>query len=369
MRINHNRAFVSGMAVTLLAVCSTASLAASLFTHGNDDSLYRLDTDTRTVTLVGPNNVSSTLTEIDQSPAGGIYGADTLVNSSLYEIDSGSGAATNVITMNLPMADNVITAMEFVGDTLYGGMAIEGVHTGAGASHLVSIDTVTGDVTVIGETGISSPLGGMAYDGTTMYAASAGGTGSLYTIDLATGAATLVGDTGYMLTALEFGDSGVLFALPRTRSAAANHLLRIDPASAFTIDNGPIAGTPATGLVSLTSTPHPSPALETVIDVRPGNKINPVNPRSRGVINVAILQSTDVAIADVDIETVRLGDGAATVNYWMDTNGDNDPMLVMQFRVQDTGVACGDVEFVLTGQMSGGTSIVGADHIKTTGCR
>ena len=49
-------------------------------------------------------------------------------------------------------------------------------------------------------------------------------------------------------------------------------------------------------------------------------------------------------------------------------DGDGDLDLVVHFRTQDTGIACGDTEVTLTGETFGG-SIEGRDSIVTTGCR
>ena len=357
-----------GSLIILLTAYSQTSQAVLLFAHGNDDQLYRIDTDAVSATAVGPNTVSSILPEIEQGPSGTVYGSDTVDNTLLYSIDPATGAVFDSLVMTFPPGGDVITAMEFVGQTLYAGFATEGGHSGSVSSALVTIDTGTGDVTSVGETGILNPLGGLAYDGSTMYAVSAGGAGSLYTIDLATGAATLVGATGFAMTALEFGDDGALYGLPRPRSVSVNHLLRIDTVTGAGIDLGLLAGAPGNGLVSLTATPPP---LVVRIDIQPGNPENPVNPRSRGVLKVAILTSDDLDASRVDAGTVRFGPGAATpVRYRLD-DVDHDGLWdwVLKFNTQDAAISCGDTEAILTGQTFDGIQISGTEHIKTVGCQ
>ena len=357
--------------IVLLTTFSQLSRAATLFAHGNDDHLYRLDTATLSATSVGPNNVSSILSEIEQSPYGSIFGSDTFVNTNLYSISPATGAAFNIQTMTFPEGGDVITAMEFVGQTLYAGFTTEGIHTGSAATSLVTIDLLNGAVSIVGDTGIPRPLGGLAFDGTTMYAVSAGGSGSLYTIDLETGAATLIGDTGFRMTALEFGINGVLYGLPRSRSPFANHLLQIDTTTGIASNLGLIEGAPGSALVSLTSTPGQAAAVEVAVDIMPGNRENPVNPDSGGRIRVAIQAAGAFDASVVDATTVRFGPGAAApLNYWLAVGGHGDGRnLVLMFDIRETGIACGDIEAILTGQTFSGVRIAGSDSVRTAACR
>jgi hypothetical protein len=359
-----------GAVIIMLMTHSLLSQAVTLFAHANNDQLYLVDIDTVSASVVGPNNTSSILTEIEQSPTGTIFGSDTLVNTNLLKISPDTGAVFDIKTMTFPAGGDVITAMEFVDNTLYAGFAMEGIHSGPGASSLVTIDPLTGDVALVGPTGISNPLGGLAWDGTTMYAVSSGGTGSLYTIDLETGAATLVGDTGFTLTALEFGENGLLYGLPRMRSSSANHLLRIDTVTGAGIDLGLIIGAPSAGLVSLTSTPPQVPIIDVTIEIKPGNSINPVNPKSKGNIKVAILTTEDFDASLVDASTLSFGRGEALpVTYRLDDiDLDGDWDLVLKFHTMETGIVCGDVNVTISGQMLDGTSINGTDSVHTVGC-
>jgi hypothetical protein len=109
------------------------------------------------------------------------------------------------------------------------------------------------------------------------------------------------------------------------------------------------------------------------IDISPGNGTNAINPRSRGVMAVAILFTEDFDAATVDPLSVAFGsDGAAEMHdrgHIEDVDGDGDDDLVLHFRTQETGIQCGDTSALLTGETVDGTSIEGADAITTVGCR
>ena len=123
------------------------------------------------------------------------------------------------------------------------------------------------------------------------------------------------------------------------------------------------------------------PAAGTVqIDVKPGSDPNSINPRSRGVIPVAILSSSiangdsaDFDATTVDPLSLRFGpDEAPAFRGWVgfeDVNGDGLLDAVAHFRTQETGVACGDSDVLLTGSTVDGHEFAGADSIITVGCR
>ena len=176
---------------------------------------------------------------------GVVYGTDTGDNTNFSMIDPSTGIVFNTITLTFPPEGNVLTSLEFVGDTLYAGLTIEGSQ-GTEPTYLSTVDLGTGVVTVVGAAGITSPFGGLAYDrsGAMMYAISAGGsTATLYTIDLITGAATavasvLVGGLPFKATALEFGGDGVLYTAPSFNDPLFGHLLTIDSMTGAAIDLG-----------------------------------------------------------------------------------------------------------------------------------
>ncbi|MEN8133205.1 MAG: choice-of-anchor Q domain-containing protein [Pseudomonadota bacterium] len=116
--------------------------------------------------------------------------------------------------------------------------------------------------------------------------------------------------------------------------------------------------------------------LTVIIDIKPGNKQNVINPRAKGVIWVAVLSDTDPASpfdpsSQVDIPSVEFGpDGAKAKRHKVkDINRDGLGDLLLRFRIPETGIACGDTEATLTGETFDGQSFTGTDSIKTVGCK
>jgi len=113
--------------------------------------------------------------------------------------------------------------------------------------------------------------------------------------------------------------------------------------------------------------------IEVVIDIKPGSDPNSITPGSRGVIPVAVLTTVDLDAADVDPATVLFGatgtEAAPVRSALEDADGDGDVDLVLHFRTQATGIACGDTSASLTGETFGGQDIEGSDTINTVGCK
>lgn len=158
---------------------------------------------------------------------------------------------------SLPVSlfDGVWTALEGVDGVLYGVLSQRG-----GPVLLAQIDPLGGEVTFVGDLGLTSAVGGLAWDGTTLYASQAQGAApaELYTIDLGTGAATVVatisGSTDGVspaeplsLTGLEFGSDGVLYGLGRSPDDV---LYSIDPGTG---DATFVAAINTFGLTAITS--------------------------------------------------------------------------------------------------------------------
>ena len=115
-------------------------------------------------------------------------------------------------------------------------------------------------------------------------------------------------------------------------------------------------------------------ALEAAVDIRPFSDTHPVNPMSRGVVPVAILGSDTLDVADIDRTTLAFGPAAAATVFARgglvrDLNGDDVPDLVSLYRIQDTGIAFGDTEACVTGELLDGRPFEGCDAIETiSGC-
>jgi DNA-binding beta-propeller fold protein YncE len=116
------------------------------------------------------------------------------------------------------------------------------------------------------------------------------------------------------------------------------------------------------------------------VDVKPGGSTNSVNPRSRGVLPVAVLGNANFDVNDIDDATLRLGVGPAACahdlsepftrrSHTLDVNLDGYPDFVGHYRVQDSGILCGDSSVTVIGRTHAGGFFEGSDAIRTVGCR
>ena len=108
------------------------------------------------------------------------------------------------------------------------------------------------------------------------------------------------------------------------------------------------------------------------IDIKPGSDPNSINPRSKGVIPVAILTNQNFDATTVDVSTVVFGPGGAPLahnGHIEDVDGDGDNDLMLHFKTQKTGIQCGDTEATLSGETIDGQAIGGSDSVKTVGCK
>lgn len=113
-------------------------------------------------------------------------------------------------------------------------------------------------------------------------------------------------------------------------------------------------------------------------DVEPRDPRNrvPCGDRAHGLVEIALLGSAALDVADVDPRSVRFGPaGAAPIGHGhgaasrrgRDVDGDGDRDLVLGFRAADTGIRCGDREVALTGRLRAGLPFSGRAPIHTRG--
>jgi hypothetical protein len=114
-------------------------------------NLFSINTATGQATQVGPSGVSFTEGGgLAISSTGVYYG--TPIPGDYGSYNSITGAFTNIATPTSPAgAGGAYGALAFDGSTLYGDNLKPG-SAGAGAAHLVTIDSTTGNVTDIGPT-------------------------------------------------------------------------------------------------------------------------------------------------------------------------------------------------------------------------
>ena len=107
------------------------------------------------------------------------------------------------------------------------------------------------------------------------------------------------------------------------------------------------------------------------IDIKPGSFPNSINPKSNGVIPVAILTTSSFDASTVDASTVKFGpnNAPAVRSSMQDVDGDGDLDMILFFNTQQTGIACGQTSATLKGQTAAGIPIEGSDSIKTVPCK
>jgi YVTN family beta-propeller protein len=119
-------------------------------------------------------------------------------------------------------------------------------------------------------------------------------------------------------------------------------------------------------------TPARGPIVVT-LDIKPGDLTNSVNPRSNGVIPVAILTTDSFDARTVDPLSVRFGPQetpeAHGRGHIEDANGDGKLDLVLHFGTDKIGIKCGDSSAKVTGATITGSLIEGKDSLLTVGCR
>lgn len=241
-----NRMVFLSILVSALATFAMPSHAVMLGVTNDAGGLVSIDLATGAAALIGP--LPGTMTEtVYDATNDRLYAQGSNGSFLFYEIDPADGSQISVIGTT-----GAYNGMEFVGGVLYATM----ITSGGGPSDLVTVDTATGDATVIGSTGFG-PITGLAYDtaNDTMYGSLGGGnadSGSLVTIDLGTGVATMVGPTGFnKVGSIEYGDDGALYGgLTLSDGAQPGALISIDPATGV----GSVVGSTGYSLSGLAET-------------------------------------------------------------------------------------------------------------------
>jgi len=117
----------------------------------------------------------------------------------------------------------------------------------------------------------------------------------------------------------------------------------------------------------------PIAELLVVMDIKPGETPNSINPRQNGRVPVAILSVSGFHARSISVNTIRFGrtgtEASPSQSALTDVNRDGKLDLLLHFRTQESGIRCGDITAVLTGTTTSGMAIKGADRIRTVSCR
>lgn len=104
------------------------------------------------------------------------------------------------------------------------------------------------------------------------------------------------------------------------------------------------------------------------MDIKPDSSENPVNPKSQGVLPVALLSSAALNATKIDASTLRLGPGEAKAEppfvHAEDVNGDGLVDLMLQFPTQEIGLATGMTTLCMTGTLPDGRAFQACDSIR-----
>jgi hypothetical protein len=234
------------LALGLLAGCTLAATPVAAVTlyastgdvnSNNGGRLYRIDTVTQTVTLIG-NTGLDRLGGIDFSPSGVLYGVDggSVGPSALYTIDATTAAATLVGAIPGLEAEGIqgVDALRFSpGGTLYGGgwdSTIVADPPFNGRGRLITLDPSSGAIlTMVTQSGSGNAFTpGLAFNPAgILYGSRGGAVGreeDLVTINPADGSETAIGMATEVISDIWFDSDGTLYG-----GSPTGDLYTIDP--------------------------------------------------------------------------------------------------------------------------------------------
>jgi len=170
---------------------------------------------------------------------------------------------------------------------------------------------------------------------------------------------------GSVLSSRYYGgkDDDVAWAVQRIGS----HVYVVGESKSFA-EGGNLIGQSDLLLLQYAIKPTQAP-LTVAIDIKPGSVENPINPKSRGKIPVAILSSRGFSAPDVVRQSTltfgRLGSELSLAFCSAeDVNGDGRLDLVCHFDTQKTAFESGDTQGILKGLTLSGRPLKGIDSIR-----
>ena len=246
--------------IVLWLVALSVSQAGTLYVTNNADNLLTIDTDTLTVSTVGPLGVDFLWSGLAYDPGMDVlYGVDGRAGQfELYSINRSTGVATSIGSHGISELFGL--AFDTSTNTLYAAQ----LH---GTENLYSIDTLTAQATLIGPLTGSPGIGGLAYDSLRdVLIGWSDFEGDVYSINRATGAATLLADNP---DAIDGGlaydpDKDIIWGVNIGNESDDGVLFTLDPANSYALTDNLIATLPGsvTGLayvgVTITATPVPT---------------------------------------------------------------------------------------------------------------
>lgn len=131
-----------------------------------------------------------------------------------------------------------------------------------------------------------------------------------------------------------------------SNEAVPKHVSKFEPTRRTMLKTTAGVGFAASGLGLLTGSAAAHFPAELTVDVKPGSDDNPINPRSNGVISVAVLQTDAFDPTSEDVryrfgapEVVGNGGGSQPAHggHVEDVNGDGRKDLVLHFPINEAG--------------------------------
>lgn len=370
-----------------------------LMTETNDPSLpnfavIRLDPETSEIVVVSSGGLlASGAFDIAVDPSGSIF-AGNIGPGGVVKIDPSTGEQTLISSIS---AFGI--AFDDRGDLWVGGFADV-------PESVVRLDPNTGMELDRYPVPLCDLSGGRAFRLLTIHddflfvncsrGAVSGGSGeaeesAILRIDVFTGVATILSSGGFLFDpyGIAVAPDGMIFV------ADLGRVIEVDPGSGdqsllATIEAGATGITivraacedrldnDGDGFIDFPDDPDCSDGDSVsellAIEIKPGADPASINPRSHGVIPVAVLGSATFDVGRVDLSTLEFGPGSAKpahkgLGKLQDVNGDRFPDLISHYRTTQTGIAPADREACLTGSTSDSVRFRACDAIRTVPTR
>jgi hypothetical protein len=211
-----------------------------------DNTLYSIKTPLGVPTLIGPVDAGTDPVELIEASPDRLYTVDR-ATQTLITIDRFSGAVLRKVLL-----DHAIPTRPR-GFELSPDGILYGIFPGI---ELRAIDPLTGTTTLITKVSGAAQIESIAFasDGTLYVSGSIANDGnseSLFRLSLTTGQLSLIGNMGVAdVDEITFGSDGFIYGV-NSQGGVKAHLLKIDPATARTLDVGSTGVSEVTGIVAI----------------------------------------------------------------------------------------------------------------------